>query len=77
MSFNQVDIPIASVTADKFIFKNLSQPYNNEIISEIHILHKCYDYIFLDKNITAEKVIKQLKLTYILKVKIILKRYHW
>lgn len=59
---NQVDIIIASVTADKFIFKGPSQPYNNEnnrvkFLSYINVI----DYIFLDKNITAEKVIKQLK----------------
>ena len=59
---NQVDILIVSITADKFIFKGPSQPYNNEnnrvkFLSYINII----DYISLDKNITAEKVIKQLK----------------
>ena len=61
-SRNQVDILIVSLTADEFIFKGPSQPYVNEqnrlkfLLMTISI-----DYVYLDKNSTAEKIIEQLK----------------
>ena len=57
-----VDILIVSVTADKFITKGPFQPYNNEINRTKFLLHiSDIDYVYLDHNITAEKVIKGLK----------------
>jgi len=61
-SRKQVDILIVSVTADKFIFKGPSQPYNNEINRTKFLLHiNSIDYVYLDNNLTAEKIIKELK----------------
>jgi cytidyltransferase-like protein len=61
-SRNQVDILIVSVTADQFIFKGPSQPYNNEINRTKFLLHiNSIDYVYLDRNLTAEKLINELK----------------
>jgi len=61
-SRKQVDILVVSVTADKFIFKGPSQPYNNEINRTKFLLHiNSIDYVYLDNNLTAEKIIKELK----------------
>ena len=61
-SKKQVDILIVSVTADQFIFKGPSQPYNNEINRTKFLLHiNSIDYVYLDENLTAEKVIHELK----------------
>jgi cytidyltransferase-like protein len=58
----KVDILIVSVTADKFIFKGPSQPYNNEIDRTKFLLHiNSIDYVYLDNNLTAEKIIKELR----------------
>lgn len=61
-SRNKVDILIVSVTADKFISKGPSQPYNNENNRTKFLSHiNSIDYVYLDKSITAEKVINELK----------------
>ena len=50
----KVDILIVSVTADKFIFKGPSQPYNNEINRANFLKHiNSIDYVYIDRNITA------------------------
>ena len=61
-SRKHVDILVVSVTADKFIFKGPYQPYNNEINRTKFLLHiNSIDYVYLDNNFTAEKIIKELK----------------
>ena len=61
-AFNQVDILIVSVTADKFILKGPFQPYNNEKNRINFLSHiKNISYLYLDDSFTAEKVINQLK----------------
>lgn len=61
-SRKQVDILIVSVTGDNFIFKGPSQPYNNEVNRTKFLLHiNSIDYVYLDKNLTAEKIIQELK----------------
>lgn len=57
-----VDILLVSVTADKFVKKGFSQPYNNEnkrvlFLSSINFI----DYVFLNDFPTADSVIKLLK----------------
>ena len=61
-SRNLVDVLIVSVTADQFIFKGPYQPYNNEINRTKFLLHiNSIDYVYLDRNLTAEKLINELK----------------
>ena len=57
-----VDKLVVSITADKYIKKGPHQPYNNQIkraefLSFINVV----DYVFIDQNITSEKLIKNLK----------------
>lgn len=61
-SSRQVDILVVSVTADRFIFKGPYQPYNNETNRTKFLLHiNSIDYVYLDNNLTAEKIINELK----------------
>ena len=66
----KVDILLVSVTADKFVKKGFSQPYNNEnkrvlFLSSINFI----DYVFLNDFPTADSVIKLLKPNFYFKVK--------
>ncbi len=59
---NKVDILIVSVTADKFIKKGPLQPYNNEIKRLELIEHiDLVNFVYLDRNECADKVIGNLK----------------
>ncbi len=58
----KVDILVVSVTADKFIFKGPNQPYNNENARAKFLEHiSIIDYIYIDNNLTAEKILADLK----------------
>ncbi len=65
---NKVDLLFISLTGDKFIKKGPNQPYNDEtkrslILSELEKV----DHVFIDQNITAEKVLDSLKPNYYFK----------
>lgn len=58
----KVDILVVSITGDKFIQKGPNQPYNNETNRSKFLLNiKNIDYVYIDQNITALDVIKNLK----------------
>jgi len=57
-----IDVLVVSITADKFIIKGPNQPYNNEINRAKFLLHiKDIDYVYIDHNLTAEKILNKLK----------------
>ena len=65
-----VDILIVSVTADQFVIKGPNQPYNDEINRAKFLLHiKNIDYVVIDQNLTAEKVLDKLKPDFYIKGK--------
>ena len=73
-SKKQTDILIVSITADKYIKKGPNQPYNDEqkrakMLSELEKV----DYIFIDHNITAVKLLSFLRPNFYFKGKDYLK----
>ena len=57
-----VDILVVSVTADAFIKKGPNQPFNNENLRTQFLIElKSVDYVYLDCNINALDIIKNLK----------------
>ena len=65
-----VDILVVSVTADQFIIKGPNQPYNNEKNRAKFLLHiKDIDYVVIDQNLTAEKILDKLKPNFYMKGK--------
>ena len=65
-----IDILVVSVTGDKFIFKGPNQPYNNEADRAKFLLYiENIDYVIIDQNLTAEKIINNLKPDFYIKGK--------
>ena len=61
-SRKQVDVLIVSITADKFIKKGPLQPYNDEFKrSRMLSALEFVDYVYIDQNVTAEKIINYLR----------------
>lgn len=66
----KVDILVVSVTADKFIKKGPNQPFNNELNRAKFLQHiNEIDYVYIDRNLTAENIILQLKPNFYIKGK--------
>ena len=67
---NNVDILVVSITADRYIKKGPNQPFNSENLRAQFLLElKCVDYVYIDKNINALSVIKNLKPNFYIKGK--------
>ena len=56
------DILVISLTADEFVKKGPNQPFNNVLkrAAIIQSLEIC-DFVYINKNLTANEVIKSLK----------------
>ena len=62
------DILVVSLTSDKYINKGLNRPiFNEKQRAEIISSLKIVDYVYVDNNLTAEKIISNLKPDYFVK----------